>query len=82
MNNNTQFKYYFFKKKEGESRNYLLSLAKTYASYAFTGLFMNSVLSMIWVEVLGWSKLIAPIINLLISVPLNFILNKFWAFES
>lgn len=57
-------------------------LLKTYASYAFTGLFLNSVLSILWVEWLGISKLIAPIFNLLISVPINFILNKFWAFKS
>lgn len=57
------------------------ALLKTYASYAFTGLFLNSVLSILWVEWLGISKLISPIINLLISVPINFVLNKFWAFR-
>lgn len=73
-------KYVFQDKKE--SRNWLHALIKTYISYAFTGLFLNSILSLIWVEVFRWSKLIAPVINLLISVPLNFILNKFWAFRS
>lgn len=57
------------------------ALLKTYISYAFTGLFLNSILAVLWVQVLGISKVIAPIINLLISVPLNFILNKFWAFK-
>lgn len=60
---------------------WLLALPKTYISYAFTGLFLNSVLSILWVQVLGISKLLAPIVNLLISVPLNFVLNKFWAFK-
>ena len=46
------------------------------------GLFLNSILSLVWVEVFHRSKVIAPIINLLISVPLNFIMNKFWAFKS
>lgn len=59
----------------------LQALLKTYVSYAFTGLFLNSVLSILWVEWLGVSKLIAPIFNLLISVPINFVLNKFWAFK-
>lgn len=57
------------------------ALLKTYISYAFTGIFLNSALSVLWVELLKVPKIIAPIINLLISVPLNFILNKFWAFR-
>ena len=72
-------KFVFHDKKE--NRNWLHALIKTYISYAFTGLFLNSILSIIWVEVFRWSKLIAPIINLLVSVPMNFILNKFWAFK-
>ena len=57
------------------------ALLKTYISYAFTGIFLSNVLLILWVQILHISKLIAPIINLLVSVPLNFILNKFWAFR-
>lgn len=71
---------YVFGNSDGK-RNILQALLKTYLSYSFTGLFLNSVLSIVWVEVFHWSKLIAPIANLLISVPLNFIMNKFWAFK-
>lgn len=73
---------YVFKQNEGQKRNIFAALLKTYVSYAFTGLFLNSVLSFIWVEVIGVSKLIAPIINLLVSVPINFLMNKFWAFKT
>lgn len=73
---------YVFEKNENEERHLLKSLVKTYVSYAFTGLFLNSILSLLWVEVFHWSKMIAPIINLLVSVPLNFIMNKFWAFKN
>lgn len=66
---------------KGGKRNLWQALLKTYMSYAFTGLFLNSILSLLWVEVFHWSKMIAPIINLLVSVPLNFIMNKFWAFK-
>ena len=72
---------YVFDQDENSERNLLRALAKTYASYAFTGLILNSVLSVIWVEVFHFSKLIAPVINLLVSVPVNFLLNKFWAFR-
>lgn len=57
------------------------ALFKAYISYAFAGIFLNSVLSFLWVEYLGISKIVSPIINLLVSVPLNFVLNKFWAFR-
>lgn len=72
---------FVFQKKENEERHLLHALLKTYVSYAFTGLFLNSILSILWVELLHISKLIAPVINLLVSVPLNFIINKFWAFK-
>jgi putative flippase GtrA len=57
------------------------ALIKTYISYAFTGIFLSSLLSYIWVQCVGIPKMIAPIINLLVSVPLNFVLNKFWPFR-
>ncbi len=68
--------------RERENRVWWKALFKTYASYAFTGLFLNVILSFVWVEILGISKLISPIINLLVSVPVNFLMNKFWAFKN
>lgn len=73
-------KFVFVSEKE-RKRSWWRPLLKTYISYSFTGLFLNSVLLILWVRVFGISEFIAPIINLLISVPLNFILNKFWAFK-
>lgn len=72
---------YVFGDTNVEKRNILKALLKTYISYSFTGLFLNSILVILWVQVLGIDKMLAPIINLLISVPLNFVMNKFWAFK-
>lgn len=72
---------YVFEAERAEERNIVKALLKTYISYAFTGLFLNSVLSVLWVQILGINKMLAPIINLLISVPVNFLMNKFWAFK-
>lgn len=60
---------------------WLSALIKTYASYAFTGIILNSALLFIWVHVLNVPKLYAPIFSLMISVPINFVLNKYWAFQ-
>ena len=71
-----------FVMEEGQSRNLWKALLKTYVSYSFTGLFLNSVLMVLWVQVFHISEFIAPIINLLVSVPVNFVINKFWAFKT
>lgn len=73
---------YVFSLQDGEYRSFWKALIKTYISYSFTGLFLNSVLLYAWVHFLQISEYIAPILNLLISVPLNFIINKYWAFKS
>ncbi|MBF1260356.1 MAG: GtrA family protein, partial [Lachnoanaerobaculum sp.] len=58
------------------------SLIKTYLSYAFTGLVLNNVFSYILVDILNVSKLIAPLINMILGMPINFLINKLWAFNS
>lgn len=70
-----------FVQEEDQERVWWKALLKTYVSYSFTGLFLNSILLVLWVQVLGISEFLAPLINLLVSVPLNFIINKFWAFK-
>ena len=71
---------FVFKKEEGEKRNIWAALFKTYVSYGFTGLILNNILSVLWVSVLHISKMLAPIINLVISIPINFFMNKLWTF--
>ena len=80
-------------------------LLKTYASYAFTGLILANLLSILWIDILdlkwifqpvfeklsrcfSWwnindsSKYIAPILNMLVTIPINFIINKTWTYKS
>ena len=73
---------FVFVAKEGEHRNVWKALLKTYIAYGFTGIILNNLLSWVWVSVLGISKYIAPLINLIVSVPLNFVINKLWAFKT
>ena len=54
---------------------------KTYISYAGTGIVLSSILLALWVEICGVSTIIAPIIDLAITIPINFIVNKFWAYK-
>ncbi len=72
---------YVFKTEEGEQRNILESFCKTVLSYAGTGLVLNNILLVIQIDFLSWPETMAPLVNLLITIPLNFLLNKLWAFR-
>ena len=55
-------------------------LGKTYVSYGGMSILSNVLL---WIEVAFFSvsKSIAPIVNLLVTIPLNFVINKLWTFR-
>ena len=71
-----------FKQEKGEERNIFKALARAYVSYAFTGLFLSEVLLLLLVDVFCVNEYVAPIINLIITVPLNFIIQKSWTFKN
>lgn len=73
---------FVFKMEEGQKRNFWKALFKSYVSYGFTGLILNNLLAMLWVGVLGIPEEIAPLISLIIAIPINFFMNKLWAFKS
>ena len=68
---------YVFKKTQS---GHLKPLIKTFLSYGSTFL-LSSFLLFVMVQHLGISEVIAPIITLVITIPLNFLMNKFWAFK-
>lgn len=69
-------KYVFTKSEEGHFK----PLMKTFAAYGGTFI-LSTILLIIMVDYLHISEWVAPLINLIITVPLNFLLNKFWAFK-
>lgn len=71
-----------FTEKEGEKRSPWMTLLRTYIAYAFTGILLKNVFSYVLIDVMGIDKYLAPVINLVISTPINFLINKFWAFKA
>lgn len=73
---------FVFKTEDGEKRNPWKTLVKTFISYAGTGLLLSNILLIVWVELFELPEWLGPILNLAITVPLNFLLNKLWAFKN
>ncbi|MCM1326351.1 MAG: GtrA family protein [Bacteroidales bacterium] len=73
---------FVFREKEEDGQPWYKALAKVYASYALTELLLMGVLLYIEERRLGIPHYIATFINLCVTVPINFILNKFWAYRN
>ncbi len=72
---------FVFKGKEDDLKSRLKRIGKTYVSYGGTSL-LSMLLLWIEVQLFGVNKVIAPVVNLLITIPLNFLINKFWTFRN
>lgn len=70
-------KYVFMNKKE---KSIVKAFIKVVLSYGFTFILSLGMMG-VFIDVLGISSYIAPILKLIITIPLNFILNKIWAFK-
>lgn len=70
-------KRFVFKTNKGKD---IRSLIKTFVSYGLTFI-LSTLLLFVMVNQFGVSEIVAPIVNLMITIPLNFMLNKFWAFK-
>ena len=70
-------KYVFVNKQE---TNIFKAFIKVFASYGFSFL-LSIVLMALLVEICNISSLVAPIIKMMVTIPLNFFLNKIWAFK-
>ena len=99
-----QNKYVFKADENKEQRVWWKVLLKTYAAYAFTGLLLNNLLLIMWIDVIRIEQFtppitdfvnglginisntdlavdLAPILNIVVNVPINFVINKFWAYR-
>jgi len=66
--------------QEKNRYNVKLRILKTYLSYGFS-LVLSTILLYLWVRGFYVSESVAPIINLFITIPLNFCLNKCWVYR-
>ncbi len=72
---------FVFKSENEEKQNPFKQLLKVYASYSITGLFLTAILLFVEETYFGIPHYIATLLNLIVTIPLNFLLNKLWAFK-
>ncbi len=67
---------FVFKKQDEKTK----TIIKTFLAYG-TNLAIGTGLLYVLVDVLSLSEYVAPILNLIVTIPLNYILNKFWVMK-
>ena len=72
---------FVFDNREFRFNAILKTLSKLYIMYSFTGLLLTALLLEIEVNRFDIPLYIASLMNLAITVPINFLLSKFWAFR-
>lgn len=69
-------KYVFKKTNSG----HLWPVLKAYICYGLTWL-LSIILSFLLTNIMCMSVILVPILSMVITIPLNFFMNKFWAFN-
>ena len=73
---------FVLKKDFEEKRNVFLILLKTFLVYGLSNLVLSSFILILVIEKLKVSEYIAPLFVLCITVPVNFLVNKFWTYKA
>ena len=74
-------RYVFTEDADAKKRVWWKTLLKTYAAYSVTGIGLSFLINRVFVTMLGINEYLVLIIKLVVSVPVNFLINKFWAFK-
>lgn len=71
---------FIFEKQKGVY-NIIKAYGKSLLMYSITGLLISNILAYLWIDVVGISEFVSPIINIILVLPMNYFLNKYWAFK-
>lgn len=72
---------YVFTSPEEQAVPWQKALLKVYITYAFTGIGLSSILSLIWVYAFDVPKEILTVLNDTLCFPVTYLLNKYWSFR-
>lgn len=63
-----------------ENKQNINSIVKFYLTYLATWI-LSAILLYVWVELMSISDKIAPVVNVFITTPINYFMNKYWVFK-
>lgn len=81
LNNRYVFNQDEKKEEKKEKKKILKPLLKVYVSYSVTGIFLTGILIYVGEDILGIEHYLVTLGGIVVSVPINFMLNKFWAYK-
>ena len=58
------------------------ALVKSYLCYGLTSVLLNSLLDTLWIKGLGIDEHISSLMNLVVTIPVNYLTNKKFAFSA
>ena len=71
-------KFWVFKGKEARRQEFLV--IKFFGVYMISWM-ISAIFLFVWIEKIGISKAVAPLINVLIMTPINYLLSKYLVFK-
>lgn len=63
-----------------ENKQSMISIIKFYLTYLATWI-LSAILLYVWVELMSVSDKISPVINVFVTTPINYFMNKYWVFK-
>lgn len=57
------------------------AFVKVFLSYSFTGLIIANIGLWFWNDILHINQNLSPVLNLFVTIPINFLMNKYWAYR-
>lgn len=70
-----------FRGKDGTVTWSLHAFIKVFLSYSFTGLIICNIGLWFWNDILHINQNLSPVLNLFVTIPINFLMNKYWAYR-
>ena len=71
---------FVFHREDGQANRGKRQLLRTFLGYGVTFLLSEGLLKL-WVDGFGINEYLAKLMNLCVTVPLNYIINKLWTFR-
>ncbi len=74
-------KRFVFKNNADENRSSVRIIIRAFFAYLITGLVLSNILLVVFVVKMSIDKYLAKVFTLLITVPMNFLISKFWTYR-